>query len=225
MSNEVKNQETNFLAGQGDEWFRRNPLDMSVQLNDQWNRRLARMIHEGGRLLEIGCADGRRLSAIKQLSGFDGTFCGVEPSSEAVAAGSQLFPYLDLRVGTADQFGFDEPFDLILFGFCLCWSDRGSLFNAVAATDRALKNGGTLAIIDFDPKFPIKNPYHHLPGLWTFKMDYSALFLASPSYKLLEKYSKKTEPTFTGVRQTFRSDSYSLWIIRKSETDAYLEQP
>jgi SAM-dependent methyltransferase len=223
MDTEADPQRSAFLSGEGDAWFRRNPLDMDHHTDDPWNRHLAEMISEGDRVLEIGCADGRRLEAIRVISARTGAFCGVEPSCEAVAAGRELFNQLELRVGTADATGLSESCDLILFGFCLCWCARASIFPAVAEADRLLRDGGTLAIMDFDPPIPIKRRYHHLEGLWTYKMNYSALFLASPSYSLVEKLSRPTSPASNSPTASQPGDWASLWILRKSESSAYQE--
>lgn len=221
MSTEDDPQRKAFISGEGDAWFRRNPLDMNQHTEDPWNMRLAEMISDGDRVLEIGCADGRRLESLRKMSANTASFCGVEPSSEAVAAGGKLFKQLELRVGTADATGFSGSFDLILFGFCLCWCDRSSIFPAVAEADRLLKDRGILAIMDFDPAIPTKRRYHHLDGLWTYKMDYSALFLASPAYSLIEKLGRLISPPSKNPDESQPGDWASLWILNKSESGAY----
>ena len=35
---------------------------------------------------------------------------------------------------------------------------------AVAEADRVLRDGGALAIVDFDPEAPCVRPYHHRPA-------------------------------------------------------------
>lgn len=222
MSNE-QSQKSAFISGEGDAWFRRNPLDMDRHLEDPWNRRLAELISEQISLIEIGCADGRRLAAIRELSGTSAPFSGVEPSTAAVTAGKELFPELDLRVGTAEMTGVSEAFDIVLFGFCLCWCDRSSLLPSIAEADRLLKDGGFMAIMDFDPPGPVKRSYHHLDGLWTYKMDYAALFLASPAYSLVEKHTKRVAVNSGDESRVRPEDLTSFWILRKSESDAYRE--
>ena len=112
---------------------------------------------------------------------------GVEPSASAVAAGRASDPRLDLRTGTADDLPFaDQSFDTIVLGFCLYLCDPALLPRIVCETDRTFRDGGTLAIVDFDPPSPRRRGTATRPGLWSHKMDYAAPFLAFPAYSLAE---------------------------------------
>jgi ubiquinone/menaquinone biosynthesis C-methylase UbiE len=211
-----------FLDGEGNNWFRRNPLDLDQQMSDPWNKRLAALLGENDRILEIGCADGRRVHAICQISGRAVRAYGVDPSLEAISAGKSKFPELELRVGTADQTGLEGSFDLILMGFFLYLCDRSTVFAAVAEADRLLRDGGFLAVIDFDPPSPSKRPYHHLPGLWSYKMDYSKLFLAAPWFQLLEKHSLDLNRVGNWQDVAPPGDRVALTILRRSIAEAFV---
>lgn len=208
-----------FLASEADRYFERNPTDFEACLDDPWNDHLAGLVPNGGSVLEIGCADGRRLAAIGEIAGPRiGALCGVDPSAEAVRFGSSRWPDLDLRIGTADQVPFDSQFDVVVFGFCLYLCDRSLLHRAIAEGDRLTADGGALAIIDFDPPTPRRRPYRHLEGVWSWKMDYPALLLADPAYSLDRKLSGSHDGD--GWVRDGR-ERIALTILRKARADGY----
>lgn len=178
-----------FIGGEGDAYFRRNaagydpagaatlPFPLTV---------LSAYAPAGGRVLEIGCANGLNLERLRRTPGCSGS--GIDPSASAIAAGREAFPELDLQVGAADALPFaDASFDLVWFGFCLYVMDRALLPRAMAEADRVLKDRGFLAIVDFDPGVPVRRRYAHSPGVSSFKADYAQMFLGLPQYTLAEK--------------------------------------
>ncbi len=52
--------------------------------------------------------------------------------------------------------------------------------------DRVLKNPGWLIINDFYSPCYTKNPYHHVDGLYTHKMDYKEMFTWHPAYTVFK---------------------------------------
>lgn len=172
-----------FLGGEGNAWFDRNSTgELAVSTLDT---RLVAHVQAGSSVLEVGCADGRKLAVLAQL--VPGRFVGLDPSAEAILEGQTRWPTLDLCVGSADSLPFEEQFDVVILGFFLYLCDRSLLPRVIAEADRVLADGGTLAVIDFDPPYPTRRPYRHCEGLWSFKLDYASLFLAFPSYALAEK--------------------------------------
>jgi hypothetical protein len=97
-----------------------------------------------------------------------------------------------------------------MYGFCLYLCDRESLPLIVAAGDAALMDGGYLVIQDFDPDYPHKVPYHHVPGLFSYKMNYARLWLANPAYRLVRK-------------NTF-DDGTAVWVLKKDVAAGWPEQ-
>jgi SAM-dependent methyltransferase len=191
-----------FLGGEGDAYFRRNAPAYATQEAGRTSLPLQVLKHyvqPGKRVLEIGCANGLNLEALRRQAGCVGS--GVDPSADAVEAGKRDFPSLDLHRATADALPFaDASFDLVWFGFCLYVTDRALLPRVVAEADRVLKDGGFLAIVDFDPGAPMKRRYHHADGITTYKSDYARMILGFPQYVLVEKRS------FSHAGERFESD-------------------
>jgi SAM-dependent methyltransferase len=214
-------QKHEFLAAEGDRWFERNraTLQSPSSIRDEMVRRIGAQLepNQRWRVLEIGCGQGNNLAALGALREIEGH--GIEPSQAAVTAGAAAFPTLALRTGTADALPYeDASFDVVWFGFCLYLVDRPLLQRVVAEADRVLRDGGLLAILDFDPDGPCVRAYHHRPGLRSYKMDHARLFLANPAYVLVEKFSASHT---TGRWDPDPQERVALTISRKNLEHAY----
>lgn len=216
---EPTGQRDAFLAGEGDAWFRRNPADDGQ--SDPRDVLVASHVRPSSSVLEIGCADGRRLAAIAARVPA-ARYVGIDPSAEAVEEGNRLHPDLDLRIGTADTLPFEAEFDVVIVGFCLYLCDRALLPRIVSEVDRVLQDGGTLVVTDFDPRYPRRRLYRHHPGLWSYKMDYGAPFLSFPSYSLVQKL-----PLVPAEEQLVSDETsrMAINVLRKSLPGAYSEEP
>ncbi|MCY0856202.1 class I SAM-dependent methyltransferase [Cupriavidus sp. D39] len=176
-------------GGEGDRYFRRNREFYSdKRLADELSSAAAlysKYIKPGDRILEVGSSSGVNLASICRATNCQGV--GIDPSGEAVSKGLQLFPELDLRVGTADKLEFpDRSLDFILFGFCLYLVDREHISRVVAEADRCLRDGGWIGITDFMPDVPTARPYAHCAAVTSYKLDYGRLFTAFPHFQLVE---------------------------------------
>lgn len=215
-------QKDAFLTHEGDQWYLRNAAALSAAscVRDLAARAIADILPEGrpAKVLEIGCGRGDNLVALSRLARIEGY--GLEPSVEAIQAGRSAFPELSLRQGSADSLPFrDEEMDVVLFGFCLYLIDRSLLMRVVAEADRVLRDGGAIAIIDFDPNLPTVRKYHHREGLNSYKMNYATLFLANPAYTLAQKRSAShTDPGWT----TNPQERIGIWICMKDSAAAYV---
>jgi SAM-dependent methyltransferase len=174
-----------FRGSEGDAWHARNRAfmaDLPERLRlDPVLRGIRALDLAPKSVLEVGCANGYRLEALRGLYGSE--CVGIEPSSAAVEDAKQRFANVQVQVGTADELSFEDArFDLLIFGFCLYLCDRGDLFKIAYQADRVLADGGFLCIYDFAPGIPYRNPYAHLPGLYSYKLDYARLFLGNPAY-------------------------------------------
>jgi SAM-dependent methyltransferase len=205
-----------FSDSEGNNFFNRNKSEIAKPnpARDMTVERISHHLVRTGtcRVLEVGCASGANLNALNNVKPIEGF--GIEPSSDAVRVGQQIFPNLNLKIGTADALPFDDGFmDVIWYGFCLYLVDRVFLHRVVAEADRVLKDGGLIVIHDFDPGAPSVRPYRHHPGVNSYKMDYSAFFLCDPAYSLVEKLS------FTQFDAHWSEDvqqRLGLWLCRKN---------
>ncbi|WP_082054914.1 class I SAM-dependent methyltransferase [Cupriavidus basilensis] len=117
----------------------------------------SKYIRQGDTALEVGSSSGVNLASICRATKCRGL--GIDPSGEAVSKGQQLFPELELRVGTADKLEFpDHSLDFSLFGFCLDLVDREHISRVLAEADRCLRDGGWIGITDFMPDVPAARP-------------------------------------------------------------------
>lgn len=220
-----ESQKSAFLDGEGDAWFRRNRAAgrPETEIERKTRDMLAAYLKPGDRALEIGAADGSNLAAlhdrIRVRFGAPILCHGIDPSAEAVAQGRLCHPFLELRQATAEALPYpDSHFQLVWFGFCFSLLDRELLMRAVAEADRVLADGGFLAITDFDPPLPARRAYRHRHGVFSWKMDYSRLFLANPAYVLVEKAS------YSHHAPVFHADPgerIATWILAKTPEGAY----
>jgi ubiquinone/menaquinone biosynthesis C-methylase UbiE len=180
----MSKQKKVFLEGEGDAWFDRN--HDAIQAREFGDRDA--IIHAllrcqpfigGGKLLEVGCGEGKRLRWISENLGME---ChGIDPSAKAVGMSREV-GVLAVQ-GTADELPYlDETFDFLIFGFCLYLCDRDDLFTIAREANRVLKPDAWLIIHDFFSEKPTKRAYHHLDGIYSFKMDYRSLFDWHPYY-------------------------------------------
>lgn len=170
-----------FKQTEGDAWSTRNSErpDFSEILSS-----IARLKIKPTSALEIGCGRGAGTVQIKEA--FGSRISGIDPSPAAIAEASKLDG--DFKVGTAEALAFeDSQFDLVVYGFCLCWCDPQDYFKILSEADRVLKPGGIVIIKDFYSTAPLRKLYHHRDGVFTHKMDFSRLFTAHPAYRLVSR--------------------------------------
>jgi ubiquinone/menaquinone biosynthesis C-methylase UbiE len=212
-----------WLEGEAaDAWFKRNANKLAADLPPSKAVKLfASHIRPSQRVFEIGTANGYQLQRLRQLTQCEAF--GIDPSPAAIADGKVKYPDIKLMVGTADTLEFpDASFDVVLFGFCLYLVDRKLLMRVVAEADRVLCEGGKLMITDFDPVTPLRRPFKHQQGLWSYKMQYPNLWLANPAYVLAEKLSYGHE---ADEFQMNPNERIASWVLVKQSADAYPEKP
>lgn len=217
-----KQQKNIFLDTEGNNWFDRNkiPLDKKQFSNDRIIEIIEKLDIPVKRLLEVGCANGKRLDEIRKK--YNADVYGIEPSALAIKDGAKLFPKVNFQQGTAENLPFENDlFDVVVFGFCLYLCDREDLFTIAAEADRVLRNNGVIIILDFNSKIPYQNDYIHYKGIKSFKMEYSKMFLWNPNYYL--KYKHLT--THNGENNILDiDDQVSIEVISKS-LNTYIKNP
>ena len=162
-------------------------------------------------VLEIGCGDGLRLLQLKDKKNWE--LYGIDPSSiqvkKAVDSG------LNVSIGSADKLDFpSSKFDLVIFGFCLCWCDPIDLFKISSEAHRVLKPKSWLALHDFWSKDFKSVPYKHLDGLNTYKYDLIKMFDWHPSYVV---YEHKIQHYLNGKYTYNKNDWTNTTILSRSD--------
>lgn len=170
-----------FAAGEGDNWFERN---RSAPMNPDVLKVLINLDCRPKTIVEVGCSYGRYLNHMHRH--YHCKCIGFDPSADAIDWGRRKFTQLDLRVGTSGSF-YGIHMDILVFGFCLYLVDRADLMRVVDDADWCLNENGFLIIHDFDQETPEFVPYRHADGVYSYKMDYSKLWLANPAYELVSK--------------------------------------
>ena len=94
-----------------------------------------------------------------------------------------------LRQGISDSLPYDNhTFDIVVLGFCLYQVPRLYLSDSLHEADRVLKDGGFLAITDFDTPISFVRENIHNPDMPVYKCDYSKYY-TNNGYTLIEKHS------------------------------------
>lgn len=176
-------QDKVFEEFEGDNWFKRNVSvlqphdDYAIYLLELYN-----LLSSDKKILEVGASNGYRLARIYEKCGCE--VHAVEPSKEAVEDGRKRFPFVKFYTSTIKDIEFDGAFDVVIVNSVFHWIDRKNLLLSVAKIDMALKNGGTLAIGDFQTPFPAKRRYHHIEDkeVFTYKQRYKDIFLSTGLY-------------------------------------------
>lgn len=210
-----------FLQDEGNQWYLRNKNAIYTKSNDPIVDLLVYRQLKPKVVLEIGSSNGWRLNNIREI--FASDCYGIDPSIKAIIDGRQKFPEINLTQGTADSIPFEEKvFDLIIFGFCLYLCDRKDLFKIVYEADRYLKDQGYLIIYDFEPTFPYKNRYQYKAGMYSYKMNYSNLFLSNPSYFIVTK-NILTHYGFEKIEDP--NERISINLLMKNTVNDYISNP
>ena len=192
-----QDQTSLFESNEGNAWFRRNQLGLQqsgISFEVKTIKDVLGTVRADiNSILEIGCGDGRKVESMAAFFQADGT--GIDPSTEAVAAGSERLrdsgcTTVTLSVGTADNLPFATgQFDLVHFGFSLYVVSRERLYASLAQADRVLRAGGFLTIFDFDPSVMHRRSYAHQPGIFSYKARYDEWFVGTGHYHLVAKRS------------------------------------
>ena len=187
-----------FLESEGDNWnlrYEKNcgkRVSPTRKLLTKWCEPIKNDINN---ILEIGSGNGLGLYFIS--NNIKANANGIEPSKEGINLWENKYSndfenshIISLQRGTSDYLPYkDDSFDLVIFGFCLYLIDRNLLFKSISEADRVLRDGGYLAIEDFDPSKIMMNKYKHCKGINSYKTNYSKIFLASEHYALMHKHS------------------------------------
>jgi ubiquinone/menaquinone biosynthesis C-methylase UbiE len=209
-----------FSTVEGDKFFERNINNLICTHDDPIIQGIAHLELYPKKILEIGCSNGCRLNLLNKI--YKSDCWGIDPSADAIQHGKNDFKEVNLEKGTADALPYEnQMFDMVIFGFCLYLCDRSDLFKIAYEADRVLIDLGNIIIYDFHPSFPYRNHYSHREGLYSYKMNYSSLFLWNPAYVLKYKKMFFSSPLKKGTPD----DVLSVMILEKNIECAFPDNP
>ena len=135
-----------WMDGAADDYFTRNH-DMGTHGPDPVAMLIEHVKLQPKRILEVGCANGWRLKALKEKYGCE--VHGIDPSKKAVQEGN-LGGSGILQQGTADKLPYpDDSFDIVIMGFFLFLTEPSHWLRIAGEADRVLAMGGFLFVYDF----------------------------------------------------------------------------
>ncbi len=212
----MTSQKSIFLHNEANQWFERNKAALKERCMPEDDLIASTMmessdLYKNSTILEIGCADGFRLSFLEHALAAE--VYGIDPSSSAIDSGKKNG--LNLQVGTADNLEFaDNTFDIVILGFCLYLCDRSDLFRIAAEIDRVTKDSAWIIIQDFFSESDYANDYSHFEGVKSYKSDYRKMFTWHPAYSPI---SHKLSDHSNFKNFTDNQDEWiALSIIRKN---------
>lgn len=169
-----------YLNGLGDDWFARNKPDLGENADSLLMLLTRLTVGPMDKILEVGCANGWRVKGIK--TAFGGEIYGIDPSEAAIKA-ANADEMGTFKVGTADDLPYEDgSMALVMMSYCMWALDPRDWFVAVAESDRVLKEGGLLAIIDRYSARPIRKSYPNRPDVFGYAYDWKKLWLCHPAY-------------------------------------------
>lgn len=205
-----------WVREEGDEWLLRN-YEKLAKKPDRVLELVKELLLDPKMIYEVGCAHGWRLSAFQDWFGCEAHGCDV--SRKALSEAQRLNPKLVTawREATHLQGVKASHYDMVIYGFVLYACEPKDLHRIVAESDRILKDGGHLVIYDFAPEHPHSRGYSHSPNLRTYKMQHERLWLASPSYALVDQ---RIYPHEDGEEIT-EDTRVAVSILKKNITQAF----
>ena len=137
------------------------------------------------KILEIGCANGFRLSQIQKYSNHSLT--GIDLSEKAINEAKNNYPKINFICDNFNDMILTDRYDVIICGFFLYYIAQEDLDNIITKINKHLNNNGKLIIIDFYSKNYIEKICIHRENLLMHKMDHSKLFTNNLNYILLSR--------------------------------------
>ena len=219
MKKEIKlEQKKIFLKGEGDNWYLRNKKFSNKErfktkyLYSKINQ-IIKKINNKLNFLEIGSSNGLFLLLLKKKIK-NCNLIGVDPSKKAIK--NLKTKNIKGIVGTADKLPVERNSqDIILYGFCLYLCDKSDYRKIRNEAYRVLKKDKFLIIFDFYSIVSKKNIYKHDKRIFSFKIDFSKIFLKNNKFRIIKKNIFKYDYLYKISEKKFSKDQLSIIILKK----------
>jgi ubiquinone/menaquinone biosynthesis C-methylase UbiE len=112
---------------------------------------LATLLRPGMKVLDVGCGTGAITRGIARAVAPDGTACGIDVNAGLIATAetdSSGHPNARFEVADIVDARWDAAFDVVTSARVLQWLAEPA--GALAAMTRAVRPGGTVAVLDYD---------------------------------------------------------------------------
>jgi ubiquinone/menaquinone biosynthesis C-methylase UbiE len=130
-------------------------------------------------ILDVGCGNGANLVHLGKIFGAKCT--GLEPSTSSISILRELYRQnqnIEFVLGNASRLPFDAgQFDLVVAWSVLHWVPREYFLQAIGELIRVTNKN--LLIMEFVAAKEYRTPYKHKKGLFTYKVDFEKVVLAS----------------------------------------------
>lgn len=204
-------QKAIFMQGEALNWWNRNKGKYDPK-TDPVLTMLDKTGLEFQEVLEIGCSNGYRLSAMKKK--YKCHCVGVDPIAKDPVS-VLVDDGIDIWKSGADHLPFaPECVDLVIFGFCLYVCDPCDYFKIATEADRVLRPGGKIIIYDFKPPAPFdlyRVPYEHQAGIYSYHYPWESLWLWHPDYSMYCYSKELPEPYQDNYVAILKKDKIGRW--------------
>ena len=220
-------QKEAFLEFEANQWFDRNfeAINNFKPVEDVVYQIVKKYSLTPTDILEIGSSSGHRLNGLHELLGDNTRYFGIDPSTKAIAYGSNKFKNISLTSGTADKLDqFDnESIELLIVGFVFYVIDRPLILKVISEIDRVLSKNGLLIIVDFFSEIPKKNIYHHIRNLdaYSFKQNYHEIFLSTKMYNLIDFETRPHSLNSKLLNLSNYNELYTCSLLKKDYNEGY----
>ena len=176
-----------WAKGVGDDWYERNKPMLGNR--DMASEALTQIPVKPNDILEIGAANGWRLKKLKDRYGCN--VRGIDISKEAI---KDAVEGIQIDYGYAHNLPYDDnSFDIVIFGFCLCFVSPEDWLPIVSESNRVLRDGGVIVLYDFIGNRFIKRRMQNIiknkeldqDPVYLYNFDWPSLWLTHPGYKMV----------------------------------------
>lgn len=176
--------------GVGDDWYYRNKdmLGNRDLASDAIKHLMEANKSRPEHILEVGASNGWRLKKLKDQYG-----CEVRGIDISIAAIRNAVDGIHIDHAYAHDLPYeDKSFDVVIFGFCLCFISPEDWLPIVSESNRVLRNGGLIVLYDFMGTRFVKRRLNNIMAdkkleerpVYLYNFDWPSLWISHPSYKV-----------------------------------------
>jgi len=180
-------QRSIWANGVGDDWFERNKAALGNR--DLASDALSHIDFSPNDILEVGAANGWRLKKLRDQ--YNCNVRGIDISKEAI---KNAVDGIQIDYGYAHDLPYeDKSFDMVIFGFCLCFISPEDWHQIVSESNRVLRDKGIVILYDFMGTRFVKRAMKKIMAdstledkpVYIYNFDWPSLWLSHPGYKLM----------------------------------------